>query len=131
MIDKIRERLPDDEEVLNEFLVRSLAIFMLLRNFSIFNPRFFNLSFYLRFKPTLIYVTLELKHNKDSAFTLNKPIICQIKELNHMQMTDQTTNQKLNLVSEKLALVSSQWKLFSISIITTGTESNAQNIESR
>ena len=34
VIDKIRERLPDDEEVLNEFLVRSLAIFMLLRNVS-------------------------------------------------------------------------------------------------
>lgn len=35
VIDKIRDRLPDDEEVLNEFLVRSLAIFMLLRNVSL------------------------------------------------------------------------------------------------
>ena len=39
VIDKIRERLPDDEEVLNEFLVRSLAIFMLLRNVSLLNFR--------------------------------------------------------------------------------------------
>ena len=37
VIDKIRDRLPDDEEVLNEFLVRSLAIFMLLRNVSLSN----------------------------------------------------------------------------------------------
>ena len=35
VIDKIRDSLPDDEEVLNEFLVRSLAIFMLLRNVSL------------------------------------------------------------------------------------------------
>lgn len=37
-------------------------------------------------------------------------------------MTDQATNQKLNPVSEKLVLVSNQWRLYSISITTIGTE---------
>ena len=37
-------------------------------------------------------------------------------------MTDQATNQKPNPVSEKLALVSNQWRSYSISITTIGTE---------
>jgi len=63
VIDKIRDRLPDDEEVLNEFLVRSLAIFMLLRNVSLSAHAFSTarLRFYL--------VKLKLKPNEDSVFT--------------------------------------------------------------
>ena len=37
-------------------------------------------------------------------------------------MTDQATNQKPNPVSEKLVLVSNQWRSYSISITTIGTE---------
>ena len=63
VIDKIRDRLPDDEEVLNEFLVRSLAIFMLLRNVSLLDHAFSTVR--LR----LYQVKLKLKPNEDSVFT--------------------------------------------------------------
>ena len=62
VIDKIRDRLPDDEEVLNEFLVRSLAIFMLLRNVSLSAHAFSTVR--LR----LYLVKLKLKPNEDSVF---------------------------------------------------------------
>ena len=44
-------------------------------------------------------------------------------------MTDQATNQKLSPVSEKLALVSNQWRSYSISITTIGTEFNPKNTD--
>ena len=67
VIDKIRDRLPDDEEVLNEFLVRSLAIFMLLRNVSLWNFSLRILQF--RLDAYVKFVVVKLKQYKDSVFT--------------------------------------------------------------
>ena len=67
VIDKIRDRLPDDEEVLNEFLVRSLAIFMLLRNVSLSNFSLRILQF--RLDAYVKFFVVKLKQYKDSVFT--------------------------------------------------------------
>ena len=69
VIDKIRDRLPDDEEVLNEFLVRSLAIFMLLRNVS-------HSNFSLRISnpalaPTVFETKLRLRIYLKQAYNLS------------------------------------------------------------